>query len=113
MQAEAPFTLGRFLEKRLSRLFTLFIVWQHLFVLHARNRLDECAINGNTRSLVSVGRGLMQDNIKSCALLTNLADLLFTPGKRQVRCGTVFKVHTLATGFESCRFHRISVKQTA
>ena len=67
-----------------SKVFTLFIIPQrlHRFFSYARTGLNKY---GNTRSLVSVGRGLTQDKVKNHVPNTNLAGfepfLLYTQGK--------------------------------
>ena len=66
-------------------------------------------------SLVFEGCGIMQDKEKITCRIRILQGfepfLLFTRGKRQMRCGAVFKVYAVVTGFKSCRFRRISVNE--
>ena len=61
-------------------------------------------------SLVIVGHGLTQDKVKITyqirIFLVFEPFLSFTQGKRKVRCGIVFELHTFATKFKSCCFHR-------
>ena len=63
-----------------------------------RNRLNEqVLINDNIPSLVTIGHGLMQYEVKNYMPITDLAGfepvLLFNGGKRQVQCSAVSEVH--------------------